>query len=94
MRELKRPLNTPLYGRFALEYMYVFPHFLQMDGVIDIHEFHIWSLAGNKVVASLHVHTKDVNDYVSLARRIKNYLHVNGIHSVTIQPEFSQVCAL
>lgn len=63
-----------------------------MDGVIDIHEFHIWSLAGNKVIASLHVRTKDVDNYICLAKRIKQYLHVEGIHSVTIQPEFSQVC--
>ena len=56
-----------------------------------MHEFHVWSLAGNKVIGSLHVHTKSLDDYVSAAQAIKHYLHNVGIHSVTIQPEFSHV---
>lgn len=62
-----------------------------MRGVLDIHEFHVWSLAGNKVIASLHVRTKSVEDYVKIARKIKQYLHREGIHSVTLQPEFESV---
>ncbi|XP_067938329.1 proton-coupled zinc antiporter SLC30A1-like [Watersipora subatra] len=76
-------------GHIELEVMKA--HIEQMRGLEGVHDFHVWSLAGNKVIASLHIHTKCLEDYISLAQTIQIYLHNEGIHSVTIQPEFSHL---
>ena len=28
---------------------------LQVDGILAVHEFHIWQLAGDRIIASAHV---------------------------------------
>ncbi|KAF6024970.1 hypothetical protein EB796_009620 [Bugula neritina] len=63
----------------------------QIKGVTEVHEFHIWSLSGNTVIASLHVGTQNLEDYVYIAGKVKKHLHNVGIHSVTIQPEFNEL---
>jgi len=40
----------------------------------------------------LHVGTKNLEDYVYIAGKVKKHLHNVGVHSVTIQPEFNEVC--
>lgn len=62
-----------------------------MEGVEGVHDLHIWSLSGNRVIASLHIHTTTLDDYVNVSRKIKKYFHDKDIHSVTIQPEFLDV---
>ncbi|XP_046573837.1 zinc transporter 1-like [Haliotis rubra] len=59
-----------------------------LPGVVAIHEFHIWQLAGNRIVATAHVSCHNVEDYMHLASRVKEIFHDEGIHSTTIQPEF------
>ncbi|KAF6019415.1 hypothetical protein EB796_022305 [Bugula neritina] len=59
-----------------------------MDGIMAVHEFHVWSLAGDKIVASLHIHLRTLEDYIRVSNQVKEYFHDEGIHSVTIQPEF------
>jgi len=65
-----------------------------LPGVVSCHHLHVWQLADQKHVASLHVQVDfDVADncnekYMNLARSIRNCLHAYGIHSSTIQPEF------
>lgn len=27
----------------------------EVEGVIDVHEFHIWQLAGDRIIASAHI---------------------------------------
>ncbi|XP_067935399.1 proton-coupled zinc antiporter SLC30A1-like [Watersipora subatra] len=60
----------------------------KLDGILAVHEFHVWSLAGDKIVASLHLHLRSLDDYVRVSNEVKEYFHDEGIHSVTIQPEF------
>jgi len=60
----------------------------QIDGVISIHEFHIWQLSGNKIIASAHVRCQNIHDYMAIANDLKEFFHNEGIHSTTIQPEF------
>jgi cation diffusion facilitator family transporter len=60
----------------------------KIKGVLGMHELHVWSLVGDKLIASAHVTFKDAASYVKVAARIKAFFHVNGIHSITIQPEF------
>lgn len=60
----------------------------QVDGVLSVHEFHVWQLAGDKIIASAHVTCRSSDDYMGIANSIKKFFHDEGIHSTTIQPEF------
>ena len=88
---------------------------LALDGVLDIHEFHVWQLSDTKTVASIHIlvgqasfekyRHKSISspdktsasgpkllarDYMEIAGDVKRLLHSYGIHSTTVQPEFSR----
>ena len=65
----------------------------QLNGVQAVHEFHLWQLAGNRIIASAHIRCHDVLEYMELANQIKEIFHDAGVHSTTIQPEFSEVRA-
>jgi len=65
--------------------------FYQVEGVYEIHEFHIWQLAGNRIVATAHIRCRRLSDYMRIAKQIKSFFHDEGIHSTTIQPEFVEV---
>lgn len=56
--------------------------------VSSVHEFHIWQLAGNRIIASAHVRCKSIQNYFMMAHQLKEFFHDEGIHSTTIQPEF------
>ena len=58
-----------------------------------VHEFHVWQLAGNRIIASAHIRCKNVSDYMVVAEQVKTFFHNEGIHSTTIQPEFAEVSA-
>lgn len=63
---------------------------LSIPEVISVHDFHIWNLTETYLIATLHV---DLNcppeKFLTVAANIKSKLHNYGIHSATIQPEFS-----
>jgi len=60
--------------------------------VADVHEFHVWRLTGNKIVATAHIGCRgDLGDYMRLAEKMKEFFHDEGIHSTTIQPELIQI---
>ncbi|KAI9486919.1 MAG: cation efflux protein [Benjaminiella poitrasii] len=62
---------------------------LNLDGVISVHELHVWQLNDTKLIASLHVLIRTRQEYMRLSHEIRQLLHQYGIHSVTIQPEFN-----
>ncbi|KAJ7988041.1 hypothetical protein DPEC_G00319520 [Dallia pectoralis] len=64
---------------------------LQLDGVLAIHELHIWQLAGSRIIATAHIKCHDPTSYMDVAKRIKDFFHNEGIHATTIQPEFVTV---
>ena len=66
----------------------------QVDGVLAIHEFHVWQLAGNRIIASAHIRCQNLRDYMVIAEQVKNFFHNEGIHSTTIQPEFVEVSSV
>lgn len=35
----------------------------KVDGVLAVHEFHVWQLAGDKIIASAHIRYKNINLY-------------------------------
>ncbi|OAX41406.1 cation efflux protein [Rhizopogon vinicolor AM-OR11-026] len=61
---------------------------LNVDGVLSVHELHIWQLSESKIVASVHVMVSRNHDFMPIAADIRKALHLNGIHSSTIQPEY------
>lgn len=62
-----------------------------MEGVIAVHEFHVWQLAGSRIIASAHITCKNLHDYFTISESVKEIFHNEGIHSTSIQPEFVQV---
>lgn len=61
---------------------------LRLEGVLAIHELHIWQLAGSRIIATAHIKCHDPTSYMEVAKRIKDFFHNEGIHATTIQPEF------
>ena len=97
----------------------------QVDGILAVHEFHIWQLAGDRIIASAHVSWEsstlvsahlgktpkfnrqypilpvyvvcfisswilqvrclNLAQYMTVAERVKEFFHNEGIHSTTIQ---------
>ncbi|XP_028966539.1 zinc transporter 1 [Galendromus occidentalis] len=60
----------------------------EIDGVLAVHEFHVWQLAGERIIASAHIRCRSLPDYMRIAGKVKEFFHNEGIHSTTIQPEF------
>uniref|UniRef100_A0A3Q3GBS2 Solute carrier family 30 member 1a n=1 Tax=Labrus bergylta TaxID=56723 RepID=A0A3Q3GBS2_9LABR len=61
---------------------------LNLEGVLAIHDLHIWQLAGSRIIATAHIKCHDPTSYMEVAKRIKDFFHDEGIHATTIQPEF------
>ncbi|KAG2350444.1 cation efflux protein [Suillus weaverae] len=61
---------------------------LDVDGVLSVHELHVWQLSESKNVASVHVMASRNHDFMPVAAEIRKALHYHGIHSSTIQPEY------
>ncbi|XP_077994936.1 uncharacterized protein LOC144448542 [Glandiceps talaboti] len=55
-----------------------------------VHDFHVWRLEGDTIIATAHVIIRDAKDYSKIARKVKKFFHDHGIHSTTVQPEFLQ----
>ncbi|KAA0711335.1 Zinc transporter 1 [Triplophysa tibetana] len=62
-----------------------------LDGVLALHDLHIWQLAGNRIIATAHVKCADPASYMDIAKRIKAVFHDEGIHATTVQPEFPSI---
>lgn len=62
---------------------------LAIDGVLSLHELHVWQLSETKIVASVHVLASRSHDFMPIAAKIRKELHHLGIHSSTIQPEYN-----
>jgi len=60
--------------------------------VHDIHEFHLWSLTNQVIIASFHVKLNVFGESDEIIRRIKDILHNYQIHSSIIQPEWDPAC--
>eukprot|EP00050_Salpingoeca_kvevrii_P015882 m.50839 g.50839 ORF g.50839 m.50839 type:complete len:434 (+) comp6572_c0_seq2:34-1335(+) len=59
----------------------------EVEDVVACHELHVWSLADEKLIASLHVTCRPETNAMELGSRLKKFFHDRGIHSVTIQQE-------
>lgn len=59
--------------------------------MLAVHEFHVWQLAGDRIIASAHIRCRNLSEYMKIAERVKEFFHNEGIHSTTIQPEFVEI---
>ena len=39
----------------------------QCDGVLAVHEFHIWQLAGDRIIASAHIRCLNLSEYMKVS---------------------------
>ncbi|KAL8185426.1 UNVERIFIED_CONTAM: hypothetical protein K2H54_051509 [Gekko kuhli] len=62
---------------------------LEVPGVSSIHEVHVWELVSGKNIATLHVKCHTTSDYQEASYRMREVFHEAGVHSVTIQPEYT-----
>ncbi|XP_021519717.1 proton-coupled zinc antiporter SLC30A1 [Meriones unguiculatus] len=62
-----------------------------VEGVEEVHELHVWQLAGSRIIATAHIKCEDPASYMQVAKTIKDVFHNHGIHATTIQPEFASV---
>lgn len=61
---------------------------LAVDGVVALHDVHVWSLAPSFVAMSAHVELEDMADCASPIAEITEILRRNwGVSHVTLQPE-------
>jgi zinc transporter 1 len=59
----------------------------ETDGVLAVHELHVWALTENKSVASVHVLCVSDVDVKQILSAMKSVFHKYNIHISTIQPE-------
>ncbi|KAI9029573.1 cation efflux family-domain-containing protein [Phycomyces nitens] len=64
---------------------------LQINGILSVHELHIWQLSDTKLIASVHVLLASRSNYMETAAQMRRILHGHGVHSATIQPEFTDI---
>jgi len=60
----------------------------RVEGILAVHEFHVWQLTGDRIIASAHIRCLNLAQYMEVAEKVKEFFHHEGIHSTTIQPEF------
>ncbi|KAL7731685.1 hypothetical protein ACLKA6_000973 [Drosophila palustris] len=56
--------------------------------IISYHDLHIWQLAANSYVATIHIQFQNPKLYLTIIEQVRGYFHEQGITKVTIQPEF------
>ena len=64
---------------------------LAVEGVLSVHELHIWQLSETKIIASVHINASRKVEFMPIATDIRRVLHKHGIHSSTIQPEYHPI---
>ncbi|KAL8609544.1 hypothetical protein ACOMHN_000600 [Nucella lapillus] len=93
--------TIPLLKQTSLILLQTTPNFLdqdnlklklqKVDGVLGVHEFHVWQLTGNRIVLSAHILCNNMQEYMEIAAQVKDLFHREGIHSTTVQPEFIEI---
>ncbi|CAK5078348.1 unnamed protein product [Meloidogyne enterolobii] len=91
--------TVPLVRETALILLQTTPKFVNIDqlqkellnGIVAVHEFHVWRLVGECIIATVHIRFRTLKHYILAAEQIRSLFHDNHIHSTTIQPEFAEV---
>jgi len=60
----------------------------RQEGVLSVHDLHIWTLSGSRVALSAHVVVRDLPGWDRTLHALQHLLHERfGIEHVTLQPE-------
>jgi len=65
--------------------------YVQVEGIQDVHELHVWQLTATRIIATIHIRCRSPSDYTAIAVRVNQLFHDEGIHSITVQPEFADM---
>ena len=65
-------------------------HISEIDGVIDVHHIHIWSMDGHNNCATMHIITDGEADKIK--EEVREELYAHGIHHATLELETSSEC--
>jgi cobalt-zinc-cadmium efflux system protein len=60
-------------------------HVEHIDGVLNVHHIHIWSMDGESNYATMHVVAE--GDHIEIKARIRNELREHGISHATLELE-------
>lgn len=41
-----------------------------IDGILAVHDFHVWQLTGDKIIASAHIRCLNLSEYMKVRRQI------------------------
>jgi cobalt-zinc-cadmium efflux system protein len=59
-----------------------------VDGVLSVHDLHVWTLSGSRAALSAHVMVKSLQHWEKVLHDLQRRLHEKfGIDHVTLQPE-------
>ena len=59
-----------------------------VDGVLSVHDLHVWTLSGSRAALSAHVMVKSLQHWEKVLHELQRRLHEKfGIDHVTLQPE-------
>jgi len=61
----------------------------KINGVHGVHDLHVWKVADELIIASVHITIRDISVYDQAVQDCKEVLHDFGIHSSTLQVEVS-----
>ncbi len=62
-----------------------------VDGVVSVHDLHVWSLSSSRVALSAHVVVRDLADWPATLARLRHHLSDEfAIDHVTLQPEVNE----
>jgi cobalt-zinc-cadmium efflux system protein len=60
----------------------------RVDGVVSVHDLHVWTLSGSRAALSAHVVVSNLREWDRTLRALQQCLHEKfGIDHVTLQPE-------
>lgn len=60
----------------------------RVQGVMSVHDLHVWTLSGSRIALSAHVVVRSLGDWDRLRADLQHRLHeAFGIDHVTLQPE-------
>lgn len=60
----------------------------QVDGILAVHEFHIWQMAGDIIIVYAHGRCLNLAQCRQVAEKVKEFFLKESIYSTTVRPEF------
>ncbi len=71
-----------------IDYVQVGEDLARVDGVLSVHDLHVWDMSPGEPALIGHLHIRDLNEWPEVLRRVQKMLRAkHGIDHVTLQPE-------